>query len=858
MSIRPTLLASAAFLVPTVALAQSQAPPATGAPANNSAQIPRPPAANAPPANAPSDTGAAAAQAPEDVTDEEEIVVVGAKPRGSVIGDIPPEDTLDARDVRATGATNITELLQAIAPQIGSTQGRGGEQPVLLLNGQRISSFREMRDIPTEAIQRVEILPEEVALKYGYRADQKVVNIVLRQRFRSTVAQLGAGAATDGGYGSANADVTRLMIQRNGRTQLNLHAEGNSMLTENERNIILTQPSPTGNDADALRARSLIGTRRDIRGSAIINWQIPGNVSATLNTEVEHTEGRSLIGLGETLLTPLARGTSSDSAHVGTTLNWDKAQWHWNVTGNTDWERDVTGTDRDSTAFPHDRARETTTSADLTGTANGNLFKVPAGNAGATFRVGASAVDLDTQRRTGGVSTSNTIGRTTGTAAVNVDLPISRRGRDFSALGNLTLSGNAEVDELTDFGALTKVGASLNWSPVNRLNFISSWNREQGPPTINQLGDPILTTPGIRVFDFTTGQTVLVTAITGGNPNLGHDRRTVVKLGGYWKPSEKTDLTLRADYVHQTIDNPISNITVTPTVEAAFPERFVRNAAGELISVDLRPVNFDQSRRDTLRVGFDFTQPLKSRRPSQAVIDQLRQQFGFGPRGAGPGQQSGPPPGPRPEGGARREGGGGRGGGGGFFGGGQNRGRLTFSLTDTITFVDRVRIRPGFPKLDFLHGDAAAQTGGTPRHQVQAQAGYFNNGLGARIGANWRSATNVNTLTGDNLHFSPLATFDLRLFANPGDIPEVTVEHPWLRGTQVRLEFNNVFNSRPKVHDAFGKVPLNFQPDLLDPLGRTVMISFRKLFLPPPSFFRQQFQREQQQNRNASNPPPRG
>ena len=47
-----------------------------------------------------------------------------------------------------------------------------------------------MRDIPTEAIQRVEILPEEVALKYGYRADQKVVNIVLRQRFRSTVAQL--------------------------------------------------------------------------------------------------------------------------------------------------------------------------------------------------------------------------------------------------------------------------------------------------------------------------------------------------------------------------------------------------------------------------------------------------------------------------------------------------------------------------------------------------------------------------------------------------------------------------------------------------------------------------------------------
>jgi hypothetical protein len=34
---------------------------------------------------------------------------------------------------------------------------------------------------------------------------------------------------------------------------------------------------------------------------------------------------------------------------------------------------------------------------------------------------------------------------------------------------------------------------------------------------------------------------------------------------------------------------------------------------------------------------------------------------------------------------------------------------------------------------------------------------------------------------------------------------------------------------------------------LLDPLGRTIMISVRKLFLPPPSFFRRQFQQEQQQ-----------
>ena len=32
--------------------------------------------------------------------------------------------------------------------------------------------------------------------------------------------------------------------------------------------------------------------------------------------------------------------------------------------------------------------------------------------------------------------------------------------------------------------------------------------------------------------------------------------------------------------------------------------------------------------------------------------------------------------------------------------------------------------------------------------------------------------------------------------------------------------------------DGSGVTPVNYQPDLLDPIGRTVSISIRKLFLP--------------------------
>ena len=217
-----------------------------------------------------------------------------------------------------------------------------------------------------------------------------------------------------------------------------------------------------------------------------------------------------LIGLNPSLLEPLARTTSADSAHAGIVLNGQtKSQWRWTVTGNADLDRSLTHTERDNSTFPRDRTRETTEAADLKATANGKLFKLPAGDATTTLTLGGNTQHLDASRTRLGAASSSSLSRTTGDAAINFDLPISRRNRDFGALGNLTLNGNAEADHLSDFGTLTTIGAGLNWSPVDRLNFIASWTREEGAPTINQLGDPVLDTPASRIFDFTTGQTVL-------------------------------------------------------------------------------------------------------------------------------------------------------------------------------------------------------------------------------------------------------------------------------------------------------------------------------------------------------------
>lgn len=755
----------------------------------------------------------------------EEIVVVGGQPRGAVVGEIPPENQLDGRDIRATGAATVAELLEAIAPQTGSARGRGGGQPVVLLNGRRISGFREVRDLPPEAIERVDILPEEVALSYGYRADQRVVNMVLRPRFRSTTVRTEGEFATEGGRGEAEADVSRLIIGEDSRTTISLHLERTTPLTEAERDIALA-----GSDAgsvDPREFRTLLGSSRQARLGGTVNRPLFG-VSTTIDGEVELNDGRSL--LGPSVLSPgtaLERETDGRSGRLGFAMNGDRGRWRWSLTGAAEAARNLTLTDREDDATltaRRDRARSTSSSGALDFVANGPLAELPAGRANATFKFGGDTRDLESRTQRGTALTTSDLGRDRLSSSLNVELPVADRRGAWGAIGDLTLNANAEVETLSDFGTLTTLGGGLYWSPLRPLNLIASYTREEGAPGLQQLGDPLLVTPNARVFDFRNGVTALVEATTGGNPDLRADTREVMKLGGTLRPLGETDLELRADYVRTRTEDPVSRFPgPTAAIEAAFPERFTRDADGDLVRVDLRPVNFDSAARDELRWGVNFTKPLESRRPPQSLIDQFRRA-----RQAAGGAA---PERPRAEGRP--------GGGGGFrgFGGGRG-GRLTLSAYHTLLLKDEVRIRPGLPVLDYLDGEAADGGAGRARHRIEVEGGWFNNGLGARLSANWQSGSEVVGGPSGDLEFEPLAKVNLRFFANLGERFELVAKHPWLRGTQVRIGIDNLFDAKQRVRDAAGQVPINYQPDLLDPQGRTVSLSIRKLFLPPRGFFR--------------------
>ena len=179
-------------------------------------------------------------EAEEPVEDDSsgEIVVTAERIRGSVDTDVPPIEQLDEADIAALGASSLTDLVAAVAPQANSGRGRGGGQPIVLLNGQRVSGFRELRDLPPEAIRQVQIFPEEVALKYGFRPDQRVINFVLKDNFASFAAEFEHAQPQDGGFASNEFETTLTRIGTNTRLNLDVELERSTALTEAERDLI--------------------------------------------------------------------------------------------------------------------------------------------------------------------------------------------------------------------------------------------------------------------------------------------------------------------------------------------------------------------------------------------------------------------------------------------------------------------------------------------------------------------------------------------------------------------------------------------------------------------------------------------
>ncbi|NCN85249.1 MAG: hypothetical protein GW822_07985 [Sphingomonadales bacterium] len=796
-----------------------------------------------------------------------EIVVTAERPRGAVVTEIPPVIELSEADIASYGASSVSDLLDALSSQTSSGRGRGSGRPVVLINGQRTSGFREIRDLPPEAIRTVQVFPEELALRYGYRPDQRVINFILKDNYTGVSASAEYGVPTQGGQGRSEVETNITKIGKTSRVNINLEWQNNTAITESERDIVQDAAGALVNLGEF---RTLVAPSDTVELNANYSRTFDNGMALSLNGGYVYDKSRGLQGLpngtlqvaGDPLFRyfteygPLNRIQETNTAQAGLTLNGNLSEWRWSLT--SDYTRGQVNSDTDrsgdisalqaainagsvdplATGFGPLLGEPTTDSARVVNqtfnnlaTISGSLLNLPSGTVTTTVRAGYNRQQLDSRETRAAVLTTTGLSRDELSTGINIDIPLADENIDVvEAIGKLSINGNLGYSDLSDFGGLVEFGFGLNWEPFDGLVFTASAIGEEAAPGISQLGNPIIITPDVTTFDFVNGQSVLAAITTGGNPALLAEKRRDIKLAVNYRPEWLDGFSFLGEYFRNNSTNVASSFPLlTPEIEAAFPGRVTRDPSGQLIAIDRRPVNYANVSSERIRYGIDFSKRFGERRgggpgrPERGV----RSSDAAAPDGAAQGEK--PADGAPPEGGQSARPSGARG--GPPTGGRPSGGRWQLSAFHTIRLQDRILIRPGVDELDLLGGSAIGSSGGSPRHEFEINGGWFNNGIGFRLDGKHQVATRVNGgLTGSDLRFSDLTTFNLRLFVNLDDRGSLTEKLPFLKGSRIAFKVDNIFNDIQTVRDGTGLVPLSYQPGFVDPVGRYVEIDFRKQF----------------------------
>lgn len=802
--------------------------------------------------------------------DTNEIVVSGD--RASAETNVAPIATLDTATIAATGATTIPDLLRAIR---GTVQSADGSDPIMLLNAQRVSGYQEISSLPTEAIEKIEVFPEATAVKFGFPPTRRVLNFITKRHFRQVELRGSAGIATRGGGATEKANIGLTRLRGDARLTLTLEVRHTDPLFVSDRDIAADPDVPfdpignvlgTNGEIDlALSAaaghvvriarvpgaapdrtslggyvagaddprlfnlgpfRSLAARNDAVKAEAVLANRIGKTLAGSVSLSAEKSRDRGFSGLSPaTLIVPasnpyspfgrtvlldrylieapaLRQNQTTTSLHAGFMLRGAIAGWRWDLTGMFDQQViegvneqsiDVSAANAaianganpfaplDATLLTNrlvDQVRQRTRTTGAKSVITHSPVQLPGGKVTVTATAEADRATVQSSTRGPNPFQLN-LGRTRVEGGLAVDVPLtSRRERALAALGDISVNASFRVREVERFGSLRDTTFGTAWSPIEGIQLLATVKRSAAAPDMAALATPAYQTPNATVFDYGSGHTELVTMLRGGNPDLAAEHRLVRSLALTIKPFAKREWRVSATYETTTIRDQTGTVyAITPQTEALLPDLLVRDSTGKLISVAYRPINFAVERQRALNlvVNANGTLGKPQPRPGGAVQPVPSYYGGIGP---------------------------------------------------SVKFSDRLQLRPGTPELDLLGGDTVIG-GGNPR-----VSGYFYGGinyldLGATFDGWYGGANRVRSAdpAGD-VRFSPILLLNVGAYFSAHRL----VNQNWARKLRLQIDVKNAFDAHPNAHNGYGKIPNRLQPDYLEPVGRTVTLTLRKLF----------------------------
>lgn len=692
-------------------------------------------------------------------------------PRGLTSNGIPPLLELTTSELESYGADSLSDLVDALKPLTRSSRSDG--PAVVLING-RLADIVEFANLPGDAVERVEVLPETVALQYGFSGNQRVLNIVLRAHYRALPMRVTESGATEGRDRTTQVEASLVRLEDDARVSLLGSYLNNANLLESDRGI----------DQPESMYRTLQPDKTEGKVAATVSRSFLG-VSSSLDASFDRVATDGLQGAvnGPDSPTPLRQSANQNTAYLAARLTRQVGRFVWGA--NASYTRLTTNSSGaiglgTAGALAFDRTSSALNAGNLELSLSGRIATLPAGSVIANLKAGFGYQAFASEDAYPGtaVAQSNLL-RTDRSASFNSNLPITSRDNHVGAgAGDLSATVSISLDDVSSFGTLLSQSYGLDWEPLNKMHFNAVLSDHETPPTVQQVLSPETFTPNVEMFDFVTGQTVYVTSITGGAPNLRTTDDRVASFGVSLGPFLGKSIFSAHYEQHRTRDAVGTLPPLTEDVELAFPERFTRDPDGTLFEVDNRSVNLQRQDLTDLKWGFNAWLPFDASSKDSTPN------------------------------------------------------RFEFSAFDTWYLKDEILIRDGIPILSLLNGAPSNAAGGQPRHQIEWTALVYKGGVGAGINGNWRSATSVaghNAVASDTLRFSALGTVNLRVFADLSRLPAAH-DQSWAHGMRVAFQVLNLFDRRQTAQDSAGTTPIAFEPGYLDPAGRTVWVTVRKAF----------------------------
>ncbi|MGH6979403.1 MAG: TonB-dependent receptor [Brevundimonas sp.] len=685
------------------------------------------------------------------VTLLEEVVVVGR--RGST--QLTPEIELGEAEIDGLGAYDIGEVIYRISRNLGFA-----EPPVIIVNGRRALNPGDFTRFPPDALVRVEALPPEAGAIYGDDPSRRVLNIVLQPEFKSRDGLLRGARPTAGGRSSQALDLRQSEIHENTTRQFGMVVSRDTTLRAEERDAY-SRDHP-GSEGLTLRPPSDSLSANFSATGAIGDW------STSLNTTAEAQRSRFVFVSGGQAIE-----TREETHNLAATGGLGGEAMGWSVRLGLDGNL----SDARQSGIADFQSRNLSATVNIG--ADRALMELPAGSlrASLTSRLSyaESVADID-EIRTRQSTQDLDVGGT-------LSVPLLRRrqpAEDGRGLkwGDISATLGGRLRGLV--GTSTRgegVNLGLNWSPVQKLRFSTQWSMSTDGPADQQRLAPISYGPPVVVFDFLTGESVEILPILGGNPDLQpqtlHNFSASASAGPYtsWQMSGSVSFT-RARSTEGISSLPV----VTPEVEAAFPDRFTRDADGRLISIDQRPINLDSDVSESLSSNLNFSIPFSKTPSADAPYLQL-------------------------------------------------------GISHTLQLTNQLTIHQGLPDMNRLAG------GGVPRHQVSLYADGRYRKWGLNAGGSWRSASRIRRDSGkdgpDDLRLGDFARVDLKLsyvFDPPNSSNPAGERARRYQGLRIELAVDNLFDTRPEATLGDGRPAPGYGRDDQDPLGRVVRLTVSRRF----------------------------